>query len=254
MRYIKPCTLLLALVLVSCGSKQYTITSISGQYVPVTQTSRPDPQMTALVSQCKQQMEARMGIVIGKAAQDMSYSAPESLLTNFTSDVMKTLDKSHTGDRPVDLTLMNVHGHRAPIAKGDITVGDVFSTYSFENELVTLTLSGTDLNELFGQYAKMGGAGISGNVRLHIRDGQVVSATIDGKPIDKDKIYTIVTLDYLAEGNDGMAALKKARSVNHTKMTLRDFILDYIKSETARGNVITSKLDGRIVVESNGKK
>jgi len=205
--------------------------------------------MVALVDGYKHQMEQTMGVVIGQATQNMPYGKPESLLTNFTSDVMKLLDTKHTEGVPVDITLMNVNGHRAPIAKGDITVGDVFSTYSFENELVAVRLKGTDLNELFGQYALMGGAGISGNVRLVIKDRKLVSATVDGKPVDENKIYTIVTLDYLAEGNDGMDALKKAQSVAHTKITLRDYILDYIKAETAKGNVISSKLDGRITVQ-----
>ncbi len=143
-------------------------------------------------------------MIIGQATQNMPYGKPESLLTNFTSDVMKLLDTRYTDGLPVDITLMNVNGHRAPIAKGDITVGDIFSTYSFENELVVVRLKGTDLNELFDQYAQMGGAGISGNVRLDIKDGKITSSSVDGKPVDKDKIYTIVTLDYLAEGNDGM--------------------------------------------------
>ncbi len=245
--------IILLLFFSSCSRKQYVITSIRGEYVPVTATSHPDPQMSALVEGYKHQLEKTMGVVIGTAAQNMPYGKPESLLTNFTSDAIKGLDTHYTDGQPVDLTLMNVNGHRSPIAKGDITVGDIFSTYSFENELVVVRLKGNDLNELFDQYAQMGGAGISGNVRLHIKDKKIVSATVDGKPVDKDKIYTIVTLDYLSEGNDGMAALKKAQSVTHTKITLRDFILDYIKSETAKGNAIDSKLDGRIAVELKGK-
>lgn len=249
MKHLIVYPILFLLILSSCSRKQYVISSIHGQYVPVTTAANPDPKLVALVDGYKHQMEQTMGVVIGTAAQDMPYGKPESLLTNFTSDVIKGLDTRYTEGQPVDLTLMNVNGHRAPIAKGDITVGDVFSTYSFENELVVVRLKGTDLNELFSQYARMNGAGISGNVRLIINDGKLINATVDGKPVDKDKTYTIVTLDYLAEGNDGMAALKKSQSVTHTKITLRDYILDYIKGETAKGNVIDSKLDGRITIQ-----
>ncbi|GAB6008265.1 5'-nucleotidase C-terminal domain-containing protein [Dysgonomonas reticulitermitis] len=240
---------LLIILFLPCYAQQYVVTSMKGEYIPVTGTNRPDKEMADTVAYYKHRMQNVMDQVIGSSAQYMAVGKPESLLTNFTSDVMLGLDTKYTDGQPVDLTMMNVHGHRSPVPEGDITVGDVFSTYSFENELVVVRIKGSNLKEVFDGYAGIGGAGISGNVKLVIKDKQLQSAKVNGFPLDRNKIYTIVTLDYLAEGNDGMKALKKAESVTNTGLTLRDYMMDYIKAKAKNGEKISSKIDGRIVIE-----
>lgn len=240
---------LLITLFLPCFAQQYVVTSMKGEYIPVTGTNNPDKEMTDTVAYYKHRMQNVMDQVIGSSAQYMVIGKPESLLTNFTSDVMLGLDTKYTDRQPVDLTIMNVHGHRSPIPEGNITVGDVFSTYSFENELVVVRIKGSNLKEVFDGYASIGGAGISGNVKLVIKDKQLQSAKVNGLPLDRNKIYSIVTLDYLAEGNDGMKALKKAESVTNTGLTLRDFMMDYIKAKAKNGEKISSKVDGRIVIE-----
>lgn len=232
-----------------CFAQQYVVNSIKGEYIPVTSTNNPDKEIADTAAYYKRRMQNIMDQVIGSSAQYMPVGKPESLLTNFTSDVMSGLDAGYTGGQPADLAIMNVFGHRAPLPEGNITVGDVFSTYSFENELVVVRIKGSNLKEVFDGYASIGGAGISGNVKLVIKDKQLQSARINGLPVDRNRIYTIVTLDYLAEGNDGMKALKKAESVMNTGLTLRDFMMDYIKAKARNGEKISSKLDGRIVIE-----
>ena len=74
---------------------------------------------------------------------------------------------------------------------------------------------------------------------LEIRDGT--------KEIDK--IYNVVTIDYLADGNDNMKAFQDAVSINNTGITLRDVMIDYVREQTAEGKQISSQLDGRITIE-----
>lgn len=237
--------------LISCGVKQqYSVSNIDGERILVTETNKPDIAMMELVEKYKIRLDKEMNVVIGTSLQDMPFDRPESLLTNLTSDVMMLLDTKYTGGEKIDLSLMNVHGHRAPLPKGDITVGDVFETYSFDNELVVVKLRGEYLNEVFKSYANMGGSGVSSNVKLIItKDGKLVDALVKGNLIEDERIYTIVTLDYLAEGNDGMGALKKAVSIEKTGIILRDYMMDYVKQQTKEGKPISSKLDERITIQ-----
>jgi 2',3'-cyclic-nucleotide 2'-phosphodiesterase (5'-nucleotidase family) len=221
---------------------------LSGERLPVLPAKNPDPKAVAYIDGYKRQLDREMNHVIGRSEQAMSAGKPESLLTNFTSDVMMLLDVQITGGK-ADLSIMNVQGHRASMPEGEITTGNIFEIYSFDNMLAVLHLKGADLLDVFRAYARIGGAGISSTVRLVIRNGQLIDAKINGQPVDDRKIYTIITLDYLAEGNDDMEALKKAVSVKNTGITLRDYMLDYIKSRTAEGKAVSSKLDGRIIAE-----
>ena len=70
-----------------------------------------------------------------------------------------------------------------------------------------------------------------------------------GKPIDKNNTYNVITLDYLADGNDNMNAFRNAVSTNNTGITLRDIVIEYVREQTAEGKVISSQLDGRITIE-----
>lgn len=239
------------LLFASCGSKQkYAVWKMDGERIPVVATNHPDVSMMELVEKYKTKLDSEMNIVIGQSSQDMPFASPESLLTNLTSDVMRQLDKKYTDGATIDFTVMNVNGHRASMPKGNITVGTIYEIYSFDNELAIVKLKGNDVESLFKSYARMGGAGISANVKLVIsKDGHLISAAIDGQPVDPAKTYNIITLDYLADGNDGMDAFKEAVSVYKPGIILRDYMMDYVKEQTKRGNVISSKLDGRITVQ-----
>ncbi|MCD8261190.1 MAG: 5'-nucleotidase C-terminal domain-containing protein [Bacteroides sp.] len=240
---------LLLLALTECQTRSYVASDIRGEYIPVTPTQNPDQATATFINSYKQQLDDQMNEVIGHSVEFMPYSKPESLLTNLTSDVMVKLDPGYTGGVVPDLSLMNVSGHRAALPKGDLTVGHLFSTYSFENQLAVVRLKGEYLHEVFDAYAQMGGAGISSTVKCVIKDNKVVSALVNGEPVDNNRIYTIITLDYLAEGNSRMSALTQSEETTFPGITLRDYMIKYIKNETRNGREIRSVLDGRITIE-----
>jgi 2',3'-cyclic-nucleotide 2'-phosphodiesterase (5'-nucleotidase family) len=240
----------LSVGLISCSVTQYEISSINAQRYTVTnsESTESNKEVRALVSKYKHLLEQEMNLAIGESEETMTYNRPESLLTNLTSDVMLKYANNQL-NMSCDLSLMNVYGHRSNLAKGPITIGNMYEIYSFENALTILELKGSDLLEVFDSYARMGGAGISSTVHLVIKDKKLLHATVHGQPIHKDKVYSIVTIDYLAEGNDGLEALKEGSNLLETELTLRSIMIDYVKTETAKGHKITSKLDNRIVVE-----
>ena len=247
---------LTTLLVVSCGSykqterdsQEYAITSMSGQIVEMNQTQGTHPEMQALVDKYKGTLDSQMDEVLGTASEFMQKGRPESLLTNFTSDVMREYGKKYF-ENGADVAIMNVNGHRATLPKGPITMGNLFEIYSFDNTISFLEVKGADLAKIFDSNARIGGAGISSNAHLVVKDRKILSATLDGKPLDNDKIYNVVTIDYLADGNDSMAAFKDAVSMHDTGITLRDIIIDYVREQTAKGKIISSKLDGRITIE-----
>mgnify|MGYP000867458417 CR=1 FL=1 len=247
---------LTTLLVVSCSSykqakretPEYAIVNISGQIVEMNQEQGSNAEMQAFVNKYKGTLDKQMNEVVGTSSEFMQKGRPESLLTNLTSDVMKAYGDKHFNSG-ADVAMMNVNGHRATLPEGNITLGTLFEVYSFDNTITFLEVKGEDLSKIFEAYAYIGGKGISSNAQLVIGDRKLKSATLDGKPIDANKIYNVVTIDYLADGNNGMKALRDAVSINDTGITLRDVMIDYVRELTAEGKQISSQLDGRITIE-----
>lgn len=237
------------LLLASCSTKTWTVTHATSVKIPIDNTTDAlaDRDYINHLQPLKQQLGVKMNVVIGQAAETMKGHAPESLLSNFSADVYRHAGSDFLG-QPVDISIVNLGGLRTVIPEGNITVGKVFELMPFENELVILWLKGEKLQELIQFFARVGGEGISG-IRMEINNGNAVNVTINGNAIVPEKMYSIATSDYLAGGNDKMVQLAQYEKRQNTGIKLRDILLNYIKSETAKGNKIQTKLDGRTKVD-----
>ena len=240
---------LLAISLASYGQRNWVITKESSVKIPIDSTTDKiaDKNYIAYLEPLKQQLGAKMNVIIGQVAETMRGHAPESLLSNWNADVYLQAGSSFLG-LPVDISVVNLGGLRTVIPAGNITVGKIFELMPFENELVILWLKGDKLAQLIQFFAKVGGEGVSG-IKMEINNGKAINVTVNGQAIDAEKIYTIATSDYLAGGNDKMVQLAQYEKRVNTNIKLRDILLDYVKKETAKGNKIQSKLDGRIKID-----
>ena len=241
---------ILVLTSPSCSHKTWIITHATSSKIAIDSTTEQsaDKNYEAWLLPVKQRIDARMNVVIGRAAETMKGKGPESLLSNFSADVYRQTASAFLKEE-VDISVVNLGGLRTVVPAGNITVGKVFELMPFENELVIVWLKGDKLNGLLQYFAGMGGEGVSG-IRMEIKEKKAVNITVDGKPLDTEKLYSIATNDYLAGGNDKMIQLAQNVKRINTGIKVRDMLLDYIKSETKKGNMIQSKLDGRITVRS----
>lgn len=187
--------------------------------------------------------------VIGSSEQKMDKGHPESLLSNLVAEVLRQA-ATKVQDKPADMGLVNMGGLRNILPAGDITVGTVYEILPFENSLCVMKMKGTHLKALLTSIASLKGEGVSG-IRMEItKDGKLLNATVGGQPIDDNKLYTVTTIDYLADGNGSMEAFLQADDrVCPEGATLRGLFLDYVRQQTAAGKKITSALDGRITVK-----
>ena len=141
-------------------------------------------------------------------------------------------------------------GLRTDLDAGNITRGNVFEILPFENSLCVLTVTGNTLNKLFTFMARKKGEGMSGAELVINQDGDLLSATVNKAPIEDEKLYTVSTIDYVADGNDGFVAL--TNSVHRTcpkDGLLRDIFIRYVERQTQNNKQVTSSLDGRITMK-----
>ena len=238
----------LLFLLSACAKKQYVIKNVAGYLVEMNSRydGHADPGMFSLVQTYKTILDTKMNDVIGEATQTLAKSGPQNLLANFTTDAMLEYATGLWGT--VDFAIVNYGGLRTTLNQGSVTVGDVYAIYVFENRLVLLELSGKSVKQLFDGFVhKMGG--FSKSVQLKIKDNAVESLTIGGKPLDEKATYRVVTIDFLAEGNDKMKALTQATQCIDSNITLRDMMIEYIKKLTAENKKIYATSDDRIEIK-----
>lgn len=254
MKKHKPLNIFVILVLVACmvsctHQKRYTISGIQTGRIAVDSSwdSQANPELVKLVNNYKSALDNQMDVEIGTAARTMKKGRPQSLLGNFTADALKKRAEKEWGH--IDFAIVNTGGLRATMNKGPITIGSVYEIYSFDNTMVLLELPAPAVEQFFKHIASVGGQGLSGDVEVIVKNRKLTSLKIGGRKLDPDKMYRIATLDYLAEGNDGMTAFTKATTRIDSPVTLRDVMLDYIKEQTANNIIIDAKLDDRITVD-----
>jgi len=244
--------LLPMLLLASCKS-HYEVASVERSRIVVDNRydRQPDAQAVAFLAPYKHQVDSVMGPVVGQSARYMTAQRPEGTLSNLLADILVWAGKDY-GETP-DFGVYNMGGVRADMPKGTVTFGDVLDIAPFENKIAFTTLSGADVLELFRQMAAVGGEAVSHSVRLVItKKGELVSATINGEAIDPARDYRVVTIDYLLGGTDKMGAFKKGRNTNspqEVSNNSRFVIMNYFKEKAAKGEVVDSEIEGRVVVE-----
>ena len=245
----------LAALFTGCGKKEQAAKEkpeikIEAGNIKVVATDRNDgaEKIRAILERDRAKIDSIKSPVLGEAAMALEKYIPESPLMNFAADALMKMAQRHSTQK-VDIALTNKGGLRSNITAGTITFGDVYNVFTFDNRLAFLTLNGEQLLQLCGEIAAAGGEAISGMRLVITKEGKLVDATVAGKPIDPQATYRIATLDYLAQGNDNLTTLAQGQDLDVTGHLLRDLMVEYIKGQTAKGEKISAKCDGRITIK-----
>lgn len=231
--------------MVSCRS-HYAVVAENITRVPIDNGITPDAAALQLIAPYSVGVDSLMNIVLGQAEMSMDRGRPESPLGNLISEVLRLSAVKAIG-KTADIGIVNVGGMRRELEAGNITMAEAYEILPFENSLCVLTMTGKQVAKVLGNLSVRGGEGVSG-LRMTIDGkGGYSDVTIGGQPFDESKTYTIATIDYLCEGNDGMTGLLDFEDkVCPEGMTLRGLFIEYVQQQTAEGKKITSSTDGRI--------
>ncbi len=186
---------------------------------------------------------------IGKAATDIRLRSSkddelDSPLGNLFADIIKDHAKE------ADFALHNTGGVRVDILKGDITKRDVISAFPFPNKVMLVRVNGAFIKKLIAKslYEKRSLFQFSNNVKVEFRwkhnRAEIVSIKIDGKDLDKDKMYLVAVNDYIANGGSEGYMFKKITDKKViSDRYLSDYFTDYLK---ANPQGISAPATGRI--------
>lgn len=195
----------------------------------------------------KEILNQEMGIVVGEALVDLPTFSPQSPLSNLLADMVFDYADSISATRqlpPIDLAILNFGGIRTDIQKGPITLGQVYSVLSFDNMIVTATLTGSDVKKLLKRFTAKSVQVLS-HAKIVYLGNHPTEILVGGKKIDEDRLYRVATLDFLAfSGGDGIFDGIQLSSIYETHMLLRDLFLQHI----VKHKQIHATVDDRIVI------
>ena len=212
-------------------------------------TEGATPEVAALLMEVQPKM-AHLKVVVGHNARFMDNPRTECDLPigNLVADALraKAADYFQT---PVEFALTNYGGIRIPMPEGAVTLDDIESMFPFKNYMCYAKVRGEGLQRLFAQLAKTKAFQPVSGARVRVKDHEVVSAEIGGKPIDPKRLYNVTTIDFLLSGGDQIAIGALAEDVILTPVLIRDVMLEFVQGLEKKGEIIDYESDGRVVME-----
>ncbi|MGB8984718.1 MAG: 5'-nucleotidase C-terminal domain-containing protein [Anaerolineales bacterium] len=169
------------------------------------------------------------------------------------------------------IAFMNPGGIRADIIyttyPHDITYGDFLTVQPFDNKLVTMTLTGSQIYAVLEQQFKppqasmkllqISGIKYSYNLALPV-GSRITSLTLtDGTPILPDgTLYTVTCNEFIATGGDGFSTFKSGTNVDYIGVSDLDALIDYVQflygmppANTPIDPSVYPTIEGRIIKE-----
>lgn len=203
--------------------------SLKGKLIPVDESATPDARVAQLVDKYEAQLRAKMNEVIGQTPIELSVQDKyqrQCPLGSWATDRMREV----TG---TDIAILNTGGIRAAIPQGPITIGSVYTAFPFDNQVITLDMKGDILQQVLDhnihQLSEKGLMLQVSGMTWNVKDNKA-TALVAGKPLDPNKLYSVATIDYIAQGNDSQGPFTKGQNFRSTGKFLRDTLIECFRA------------------------
>lgn len=208
--------------------------------------NRVDASFSSIIEDYAAEVKEKMDVKLGYAPSYINRGTPESALGNLTADGLIWIAQN-LHDTKADVAIYNSGGVRANISKGNVTVGDVYAVYPFDNILSLITIKGSKLKELLKTVP--GSLYVNKEVKIVKAGSSISTMTLNGKAIQDSQNYTVATIDYISD-NDGYTSIFNGYVSREDSVDMiRDEFVEYFKYlANQNGGNITASKDGRVTV------
>lgn len=213
---------------------------------------KPNKQILDYIEKIEKENEPILNEVVGEALVDLdgkreNVRTKESNLGNLLTDVMVKYTEG-------DIAFLNGGDIRADIDKGEVTVGDIITTVPFSSMLQVIEVSGEDLlqalergvdtyPEAAGHFPQVSGIEYSFDPQKPVGN-RILSVKVEGKALDKNAKYKMVTNDFITAGGDGYTMLKDKKLISDVGLLESDLLIRYFKEVKE----VSPRVEGRIKV------
>ncbi|MDD4100125.1 MAG: bifunctional UDP-sugar hydrolase/5'-nucleotidase [Candidatus Cloacimonetes bacterium] len=204
----------------------------------------PDDKAMEMIEAQVAIAEKGMDEVVGYAGVHLSRTNvdAQSPMGNTIVEAMKYMVNA-------DFSFLNLGGVRAEIKSGPVSYRNIFEVMPFDNMVVSFKCNGEFLRRIIETRVEGSRAGliVAGVNVIYSKKrpnfDRVTSLKIGGEPWDPNKIYTVVTTDFLMQGNAGLNMLMQVpeEDITYHQINLRDAIVHYFKENSP----VNTKIDDR---------
>lgn len=227
--------LLTFLLLTSCGNNKYSVSKIEGKKIGVTNDQSEVAEIERYIKPYRDHIDKDLSTVLAYSPETLEKSKGEwqTNIGNFLADV--TFEKCNIvfqsrEKKSLDLCILNNGGIRSIIPKGNVTARTAYEVMPFENSATVIALKGEQILEMVNYLiAEKKPHPLSGIQFTIASNGVPKDILIQGKPLENNTIYQVVTNDYLANGGDNMVFFKKGITRTDLDYKLRNILIDYFK-------------------------
>jgi 5'-nucleotidase len=232
------------------------VESIDWKIIPVTNKIKDDPEFAA-INRKYGSLIKELSLPVGRTSVDLdARSAAGRTQETNAGDLIADAFRTATG---ADVAVLNGGSIRADeiINAGPLTRRDVLSILPFKNKVVKVEVTGAVLRQVLehgvarsaedaepGRFPQVSGIRYTFDAR-HPAGSRIVDLSINGKPLDVSKTYSLAATDYVAiDGGDGYAMLKGTKLLLPRERA--QFDSDVLQAAIRARKTIAPKTDGRI--------
>ena len=158
-------------------------------------------------------------------------------------------------DQGIEIAIQNGGGIRASIDAGPVTMGEVLTVLPFQNTLSTFRVTGATVVEALengvsqveegaGRFTQVAGLTYAFDPKAE-PGSRVSDVMVGGAPIEMDKLYGVVSNNYVRNGGDGFKMFVDAQDAYDFGPDVADVTAEYLADQGA----FTPYTDGRITVK-----
>ncbi|KAI2620929.1 Metallo-dependent phosphatase [Hypomontagnella submonticulosa] len=236
---------------------QGKILAYHGAPIHLTNTTKQDEGLQAQVDEWRKPFEAFAAEKVGSTNIVLDQSTcqkQECTLGDLVSDAL--LQYRVDGGSDAAFAFTNAGGIRATIDMGDITRGEVLTSFPFGNAVVEVKYSGADLWKIFegavsginqfNQKRVTSFFQVSRGIKVEYNPNnevgkRLVRLTIGDKPVDLKAEYTVVTVDFITGGGDNIVEPVE-------NVVVLDTMDEVLVKHVQKFSPIDFQLEGRIAV------
>ena len=212
----------------NADTNRLEIVGYKAQLIPITADLPEDPATKRVLERYWKRIADKYGRIVGTATDDFVRRGDDYAHYYLVGDAVRA-------SLGAEFDLQNMFGIRIELARGPISYFDLARMMPFGNTVVRFEITGRDLKRLLAEQRPT----VSG-IRYRVENRRLIEATINGQPIEDDKVYKGTTNSYFADRYLKPLGVPYA----DTGKKLLDVVADYIR----RQRKVSPVYDGRRVV------